>query len=83
MMKFMAEQERLRDLLEMEQVPKAIYREVLTKHQELMIKLINDIEARKEKATNETIENLRNKVLALESFTQQAPLPLQPNRYYS
>ena len=83
MMKFMADQEKLQELLESENIPKEVYKDVLEKHQELMIRLITDIEARKERSMSDIIENLRNKVQQLQGISQRAGIPMLPNQYYN
>jgi len=64
----MAEQEKLREMLEQSDISRENYEEILTEHQNLMMKLITDIEAQKEKESLDIIDKLKKRIDTLESY---------------
>lgn len=71
MMRFMAEQEKLKAMLTQAAVPQETYDTIMAQNQELIARLVNDIEEQKEKEKQDVIESLRRRIEHLESLQSQ------------
>ena len=71
LLKFIADQKKLKQMLEKARVSPQDYEEILNQHQNLMARMINEVDAQKEKAKIDMVEKMAKRIQFLESLDKK------------